>query len=84
MRRFVRDIVLYTAGTFIAGWLETLARRGSAERRYAWARAVAAERELRIEGLFRTANPFTRKKRSSAEIIAAQALGRRRTSWKPF
>jgi hypothetical protein len=84
MRRIARDIVLYTAGAFIVRRLETRARRGSADRRAAWARAVKAERNLRVEGLFRAANPFTRKKRSSAEIIAAQVLGRRKDAWKPF
>jgi hypothetical protein len=64
--------------------LETWARGGSAQRRDAWGRAVEAERSLRIEGLFRAVNPFTRKKRSSAEIIAAQVLGRRKSVWKPF
>jgi hypothetical protein len=84
MRRIVRDIAIYTAGTVIASYLETWARNGSAERRAAWARAALAERDLRVEGLFRAANPFTRKKRSSAEIIAAQVLGRRKTALKPF
>jgi hypothetical protein len=84
MKRFVRDVVIFTAGDFIAMRLETWARRASADRRDAWARAVKAERNLRVEGLFRAANPFTRRKRNSAEIIAAQVLGRRKTTWKPF
>jgi hypothetical protein len=84
VRRYARDIVFYSASNLIAMQLETWARRGSAERRDAYARAVGAERALRIEGLFRAASPFGRKKRSSAEIIAAQVLGRRMTIWKPF
>jgi hypothetical protein len=84
MKRFAREIVIYTAGEFIAMRLETWARRASADRRAAWARSVRAERDLRIEGLFRAVNPFTRRKRSSAEIIAANVLGRRKATWKPF
>jgi hypothetical protein len=83
-RTYVRDIALYTAGELIAIQLENWARRGSTERRDAAARAVGAERALRIEGLFKAVSPFTRKKRSSAEIIAAEVLGRRKTAWRPF
>ena len=83
MKRFMRDVVIYTAGTVVTGYLETLARNGSAQRRAAWARAALAEKDLRIEGLFRAVTPFNRRRRTSAEIIAAQVLGRR-SGWKPF
>jgi hypothetical protein len=84
VKRYAKDIVTYTVVAVGATYLEKWALRGSAQRRDAWGRAIKVERSLRIEGLFRAANPFTRKKRTSAEVIAAQVLGRRKEVWRPF
>jgi hypothetical protein len=101
LRYLARDIVCYSIAQLIANRLDYWARRGSAERREAWSWAIKDTRRLDVEELLQPypvhgtgrdlfaalRHRFRRRPRSSAEIIADQALGRRHArhgTWIPF